>query len=223
MSGDIYTGQSFTSDQYSQIQVTSTPLSGTQWIGPAVRAQNNGQNLYIGLYWWNSGNPELMLFKRINGAWTQLGSTYASWAPGRRHHAEADRGGSTLTFSENGTAAITATDTSLTGGAPRHHGLRHRQRRQLGGRQRRSEHLLGGRQPSAACPAPWSSQDNGGDTLNVSANGTFTFATLLAHGASYHVTRDQPHRPDLHRQQRIRHRRRGQRHQRHRHLHRRGD
>src|SRR5215469_15227394 len=31
-------------------------------------------------------------------------------------------------------------------------------------------------------------QDNGGDTLSVSANGSFTFATSLASGAAYSVT-----------------------------------
>ena len=31
-------------------------------------------------------------------------------------------------------------------------------------------------------------QDNGGDTLSVTANGSFTFATQLASGAAYNVT-----------------------------------
>ena len=31
-------------------------------------------------------------------------------------------------------------------------------------------------------------QDNGGDNLTLSANGTFAFATLLAPGATYNVT-----------------------------------
>ena len=42
-SGDIYTGETFGSDQFSQIELTSTQLSGGQWIGPAVRAQDGGQ------------------------------------------------------------------------------------------------------------------------------------------------------------------------------------
>ena len=74
-SGDIRTGETYASDQSSQIEVTSTQLSGGQWIGAAVRAQNCGQSLYLGLYFWNSGNPELMLFKRISGNWTQLGGS----------------------------------------------------------------------------------------------------------------------------------------------------
>ena len=44
-------------------------------MGPAVRAQNGGQNLYLGLYFWNNGTPQLMLFKRQAGNWTELGSS----------------------------------------------------------------------------------------------------------------------------------------------------
>ena len=61
-----------------QIQVTSAQLTGGQWVGPAVRAQNGGQDGYVGFYYWNNGSPELMLFKRSAGSWDQLGSTYNS-------------------------------------------------------------------------------------------------------------------------------------------------
>ena len=37
-SGDIRTGETYLSNQSSQIEVTSTQLSGGQWIGAAVRA-----------------------------------------------------------------------------------------------------------------------------------------------------------------------------------------
>ena len=93
-------------------------LSGGQWIGPAVRAQNGGQSLYTGIYYWNSGNPLLMLFKRSSGTWTQLGSSYASGALAAGTQLQLSVIGSTLTFSENGTAVIAASDTSLTDGAP---------------------------------------------------------------------------------------------------------
>ena len=46
--GDVRTAKTFTSDQYSLIQVTSTQLTGGQWVGPAVRLQNSGQNGYVG-------------------------------------------------------------------------------------------------------------------------------------------------------------------------------
>jgi hypothetical protein len=78
--GEIRTDKAFASDQYSQIQVTTTPPGG-QWIAVAVRAQNSGQNAYAGLYYGNNGSPELMLFKRSNGAWSQLGAVASGTLP----------------------------------------------------------------------------------------------------------------------------------------------
>ena len=101
-SGDIRTAESYANDQYSQITVTATPLTGGQWIGPMVRAQNAGAGLYVGIYFWNNGSPALMLFKRVNGAWTQLGSTYASGALAAGTHLTLTVIGSTLTFAQNG-------------------------------------------------------------------------------------------------------------------------
>ncbi len=117
-SGDIRSAETYASDQYSQIEITSTQLSGGQWIGTAVRAQNGGQDLYLGLYFWNYGNPVLMLFTRVGGGWTQLGSTYSSGALTAGTQLQLSATGSDLTFSENGAALITARDTTLTGGAP---------------------------------------------------------------------------------------------------------
>ena len=74
ITGDVRTAESYPSDQYSAVEVTSTQLTGEQWIGPAVRVQGGGQNGYLGIYYWNSGNPELLLFERNAGNWTQLGS-----------------------------------------------------------------------------------------------------------------------------------------------------
>jgi putative esterase len=114
----VWSAQSFTSDQYSQIQVTSTQLTGNQWIGPAVRAQNSGQNLYAGVYFWNGGSPELKLFKRISGTWTELGSPYSIGALAAGTQLKLTVVGNSLAFSVNGVDRITAADTSLTGGAP---------------------------------------------------------------------------------------------------------
>ncbi len=108
----------YTSDQYSQVEVTSTQLTGGQWIGPMVRAQNGGQNAYVGIYYWNNGSPELMLFKRSAGSWTQLGSTYNSGPLAAGTQLQLTATGSTISFLQNGVQRISATDTSLTGGAP---------------------------------------------------------------------------------------------------------
>ena len=67
VAGDIWTGQTYASDQYSQVEVTSTQLTGGQWIGPAVRAQNGGQDTYLGIYFWNNGSPQLRLYERSAG------------------------------------------------------------------------------------------------------------------------------------------------------------
>ena len=79
-SGDIRTAESYPSDQFSQLAVGSTQLSGTEWIGPAVRMQASGQSGYVGFYYWNNGNPEVLLFLRKTGNWKQLG---ALTPPGR--------------------------------------------------------------------------------------------------------------------------------------------
>jgi len=78
LAGDIWTAGTFTDDQYSQIEVGSKRLTAGQWIGAAVRVRNGGRDAYAGIYYWNGGNQQLMLFKRVGGNWTQLGPSYAS-------------------------------------------------------------------------------------------------------------------------------------------------
>ena len=158
VSGDTRTGETYTSNQYSQVQVTSTQLTGGQWIGPAVRSQGSGQNLYLGIYFWNSGSPQLRLYQRTSGNWTQLGSSYptAGLAAGTTLGLTAT--GSTISFLLNATPVITVTDTSLTGGAPGIVALRDAQGRQLGGRQhRRRRPVTPSAARSPATPARWCS------------------------------------------------------------------
>lgn len=186
-SGDIRTAESYASDQYSQIQITSVQLSGGQWIGPAVRAQNGGQSLYTGIYYWNSGNPLLMLFKRSSGTWTQLGSSYASGALAAGTQLQLSVIGSTLTFSENGTAVIAASDTSLTDGAP---GIiaygTPTAGDWAGGDNPSSTYSIGGTVSGLSGTVVL--QDNGGNSFSVSANGLFTFGAQFTSGATYAVT-----------------------------------
>ena len=116
-SGDIRTGEAYGNDQYSEVQVTSTRLSASQWVGPAVRAQAGGQDLYVGIYFWDNGRPKLLLFLRDNGNWTQLGATNTDpLAAGTTLTLAAV--GSTLAFEENGSVVISASDNTLAGGAP---------------------------------------------------------------------------------------------------------
>jgi len=118
ISGDTRADGAYKSDQYSQIQVTSRQLTGSQWIGAAVRAQSGGQDAYIGIYNWNNGSPDLMLFRRSGGGWTQLGSTYNSGPLAAGAELKVVAVGSTIAVLENGVERIAAGDTSLTGGTP---------------------------------------------------------------------------------------------------------
>ena len=136
-SGDIRTAETYASDQYSPIQVTSTPLTGGQWIGPMVRVQGGGQRLYVGIYYWNNGSPELMLFKRLNGTWTQLGSTYSSGAPARRHPAHAHRRRQHPCLRRERRRSDHRHRQQPDRRGARHHGQRHRHRHQLDRWQRR--------------------------------------------------------------------------------------
>jgi hypothetical protein len=188
-SGDTRTAEGFSSDQSSQIEVTAAQISGGQWIGPAVRAQNGGQNLYLGLYFWDYGNPQLMLFKRIGGNWTQLGASYPSGPLAAGTQLMLTVTGSTLSFSANGAVRITATDATLTGGAPAI----------MAYGAATGDNWVGG---GSTGPSPTYSiggivsglsgtvllRNNAGPNLSVSANGAFTFGASLVSGATYNVT-----------------------------------
>ena len=184
--GEIRTGETYSSNHYSQIQVATTPTGG-QWIAAAVRLQNSGQNGYTGLYFGNYGNPELMLFKRSNGGWTQLGSTYASGTLAAGTQLTLSASGSSLTFSVNGAAVISVTDATFTGGAPGilAYGTTTADN-WAGGDISGSSFSVGG--TVSGLTGTVVLQDNGGDNLSVSANGAFTFPTLVASGAPYKAT-----------------------------------
>jgi hypothetical protein len=153
-----------------------------------VRAQNGGLSTYVGIYFWNFGNPELMLFKRLSGGWTQLGSSYLSGALTAGTQLKVSAVGSTISFLQNGIQRVTATDTSLTGGAP---GI-------MTNQAATGDNWAGGSLNTAGTYSVGGNvsglsgtvvlQDNGGDYLSVSAAGPFTFATDLANGAAYNVT-----------------------------------
>ena len=117
-SGDIRVGEDYGSDQYSQTVLSSTQLTGGQWVGPTVRSQNGGQATYLGIYFWQNGNPSLQLYKRSAGNWTQLGNSYpvAPLPAGTVLTLVAI--GSQISFLENGIERISVNDNSLTGGDP---------------------------------------------------------------------------------------------------------
>jgi Putative esterase len=193
-SGDIRTAETYGADQSSQVEVTSTQLSGGQWIGPAVRASSGGSNLYLGIYFWNGGSPDLMLFKRTSGSFTQLGSSYPVSALAAGTQLTLTAVGSTITFAQNGTARITATDTSLTSGAPGIMAYGTGTADNWAGNSTGTgtgttgPYTVGGTVSGLASGGTVVLQDNGGNDLSVTASGAFTFSTALAAGAAYNVT-----------------------------------
>ena len=110
--------EEYGSDQFSQVEVTSTQLSGGEWVGPSVRGQNGGQDTYLGIYFWNGGDPQLRLYKRTGGAWIQLGDSYESGplpAGTRLTLSAVGRGSRSCRTAPSGSSRPTRT---LTGGAP---------------------------------------------------------------------------------------------------------
>src|SRR5579862_29269 len=177
LAGDVRVGESYGSDQYAQLEVTSAPLAAGDWVGPAVRSQNCGQDTYLGLYWHDqfSGEYELQLYVRHSRGWTQLGNTYTlagSLPAGTALRLTAV--GSRIVFAQDGVARITATDTSLTGGAPgvMTYGAATADNWTAG---TPSTYSIGGTVSGLSGTVVL--QDNNGDDLTLTTNGPFTFNT----------------------------------------------
>ena len=98
--------------------VTSTQLTGGQWIGAGVRLQSSGRNGYAGIYYWNFGSPQLMLYKRSGGSWTQLGGAYSPGPLAAGTQLQVTAVGNAISFLVNGVQRLTVTDSTFTGGAP---------------------------------------------------------------------------------------------------------
>jgi hypothetical protein len=80
--------------------------------------QRGGLDAYAGIYNWNIGNPELMLFKRSGGNWTQLGNSYSSGPLAAGTQLKVMAVGSKILFLENGVQRLSVSDSSFFGGAP---------------------------------------------------------------------------------------------------------
>jgi len=77
-----------------------------------------GQEAYVGIYNWNNGSPNLQVFERNGGNWTQLGSTYNSGPLAAGTQLKLMVVGDTVAFLQNGVERIAAAATDLSGGAP---------------------------------------------------------------------------------------------------------
>ena len=144
-------------------------------------------NAYVGIYSWNNGSPVLQVFKRSGSSWAQLGGTYNSGPLAAGTQLQVKAVGSTISFLQNGVQRISATDTSLSGGAP---GIMSYGTGQVGnwsgGTATGTSYSVGGTVSGLSGTVVL--QDNGGDNLSVSASGSFTFATTLGGGTAYSVT-----------------------------------
>ena len=143
----------------------------------------------LGIYFWNSGSPELRLYKRSGGSWTQLGSAYSTGALAAGTQLEVDGGRQHDLVPGERRPADLGHRRQLHRRGAGHHGLRQRHRRTTGPAARPASavvHSVGGTVSGLSGTVVL--QDNGGDDLSVTGNGSFTFATPVASGAGYSVT-----------------------------------
>jgi len=116
--GAYWNANTFGSDQYSQVEShgDTSQRCGLDWRRRSSAA--NG-DMYLGLYFWNNGSPELMLFKNISNSWIEIdGGGQSTSALSAGTQLELLASGSTITFEKNGSTIFSITDTSLTGGSP---------------------------------------------------------------------------------------------------------
>ena len=126
-----------------------------------------------------------MLFKLINGNWSQLASSHSTGPLAAGTPLNLTVTGSALSFSEKGVVEITAVDTSLTGGAP---GI-------VAYGTPTADNWVGG-DGTDSVAGTYSIEgtvsglsgtvvleNNGDNDLSISANGTFTFSSLLDQSA----------------------------------------
>ena len=116
--GDVRIAETYGADQFSAIQLTSTQLTGGQWVGPAVRMQNNGLDMYLGIYFWNNGTPQLRLYERTAGNWIQLGGSYNSGPLAAGTVLKLSSVGSRIALSQGGVERIVVSDGSSARGSP---------------------------------------------------------------------------------------------------------
>ena len=115
----IRTGETYAGDQSSQVEVTSTQLSGGQYIGPAVRMQNGGQDMYLGIYYWNNGTRAAASVQEQRlASGRSWAARFSSGPLAAGTQLKLTAVGSTISFLQDGVVRISVTDTSITGGAP---------------------------------------------------------------------------------------------------------
>jgi len=177
-----WSANTFGSNQYAQANM---PASSGSNYGPgiAVRLSNSK-----GYFLWYGNSPSQVSIWRMDSAtsWNQIAASgNLTIAPTDVWMIQAV--GSTISAYQNGKQVAKVTDTKYTTGSP---GVwmywAGNQITNWSGGDTTPTYSVGGSVSGLSGSVVL--QDNGGDNLTVTANGSFTFATQLASGAAYNVS-----------------------------------
>lgn len=116
-----YRTETYSSDQYSQLEVGSIALTEGAFLGPTVRNQD-AENCYVLIYFENSqraaGTYELDFYKCVAGSFTLLAEFTINGPLAASTLLTLIAEGSQLTAWVDDTPAFSMIDTTFTGGAP---------------------------------------------------------------------------------------------------------
>src|SRR4029077_7654527 len=101
-------------DHTAQATIAIAP-TGADWVGVCARAQNAGQDMYLAIYWNQSGSPVCQLYKRIAGTYTQMGANF-SVTMNVGDTLKITAIGSSIVLRVNNVPQITVSDTSIPSG-----------------------------------------------------------------------------------------------------------
>jgi hypothetical protein len=179
-----WSANTFGSNQYAAASFPNS--SGTNW-GPAIAVRLSNSKGYI-LWYGNQTNVVSIWRMDSSTSWTQL-KVSAQLTIAATDVWRFQAVGSTLTGYQNGKQVITTSDTRYTTGAPgiwMYFATNQISNWSGGDVVSTPTYSVGG--TVSGLTGTVVLQDNGGDNLSVTANGSFTFATKLATGAAYAVT-----------------------------------
>jgi len=184
VSSAYWSANKFGSNQYA---AASFPDSSGSNYGPAIGVRLSNST---GYFLWYGNSADTVSIWRMDSPtrWTELkGSARLTIAPTDVWQLQAV--GSTLTGYQNGEQVVTTTDTHYTTGAPGiwMYNAANQITNWFGGDvAAMSAYSVGG--TVSGLTGTVVLQDNVGDNLSVTANGSFTFPTHLTGGAAYSVT-----------------------------------
>ena len=171
----------------NQFAAASFPNSSGSNFGPGVAVRLSSSKGYF-LWYGNSASTVSIWRMDSASSWTQLKAS-AKLTVAATDVWQLQAVGSTLTGYQNGKQVVTTTDTNYTTGAPgiwMYYATNQITNWSGGDVATTPTYSVGGTVSGLSGTVVL--QDNGGDNLSVTANGSFTFPTQLASGAAYAVT-----------------------------------